>query len=210
VEAAIFFLGFEDRALKEYIMFSRKRILSRVWKFAGFGALLLALFVAPLVIGCSNPSNGGESEIHDGPPPVGKWVASSDYFNITNATVTYVSTWTGSDVIDWAGNIRKVTYFDNSETSGVIIIEYIAGQEQIYYDPSDSSYYGDPDHIVPRQGNFEGVYFANRTSTSIELSSAVNPDYSPCETATLQEAINKFTLDAVDDFVTYSPTYAKQ
>lgn len=192
-------------------MFSLKRIVSRVRGFAGFGALLLALFVAPLFIGCSNPSNG-ESEIHDGPPPVGKWVDGtySDYYTITAPTLTYTD-YLGAVVYE--GNIRKVTYFDNSETSGVIIIEYTATGKPEYWDYDPEPPYSkignseDSGNPWPPLGNFQAVYFRNLTATSIELANAALTGQSGhnvrCETTTLGAAINKFTLDAVDDFVSF-------
>jgi hypothetical protein len=215
VEAVIFLLGFEDRAHKEHTMFSLKRIVFRIRKFAGFGALLLVLFIAPLVIGCSNPSNP-DDETHDGPPPAGKWVSSAtDYYTITATTLTYTD-YLGADAYE--GNIRKATYFDNSETSGVIIIEYTATGKPKYWD-YDSSWneVGNPDdgnNPWPPLGNFQAVYFKNRTSTSIALANAALTGQSGhnvrCETTTLGAAISKFTLDAVDDFVSYWGTYEKQ
>jgi hypothetical protein len=211
VEAAIFFLGFEDRALKEYIMFSRKRILSRAGKFAGFGALLLALFVAPLVTGCSNPSNS------DDPTLVGKWVSSyGDYYVITGTTVIYNDNYEGD--MNYVGTIRKITYFN--ATSGVIIIEYTAGNKPKYWDYDTSPPYAktgnpaDSNNPWPPQGDFLGIYFKNLTSTSIEFANATDITQmghdTSCEAITLEAAISKFTLDAVDDFVYLFGSYAKQ
>jgi quinol monooxygenase YgiN len=141
---------------------------------------------------------------------IGKWNYSEmEQITITaNNTYLYESIdWLNDDddydftlVPFWGGKIVYTENFDAA--SGVIIIEYLEGQKQVWIDWNTSS----PRDPQP-EGNFYGIYFSDLTTTTSPWTAKVfntsdqNNGYGPTETVTLQEAINRFTKDSIDDWL---------
>jgi hypothetical protein len=135
---------------------------------------------------------------------IGTWTSTyDDSYVITDTHLTYDDGYGGG----YAGTIRAVT---TSSTAGVIIIEYDANKKPTYYDSFDN--YGDPDHIVPLAGNFVGIYYESLIpNTSVNMGQAIDlSTYTGAETATLDQAKSKFTLDTKGDFISQMGTYEKQ
>jgi hypothetical protein len=161
------------------------------------------LFTALLFTGCKQEADekpGFELDKR----LIGTWTSTyDDSYVITNTHLTYDDGYGGG----YAGTIRAVT---TSGTAGVIIIEYDANKKPTYYDSYDN--YGDPDHIVPLNGNFVGIYYESLTpNTSVNMGQAVNlSTYTGAETATLNQAKNKFTLGTKGDFIGEMGVYEKK
>ena len=89
----------------------------------------------------------------------------------------------GESEMDYAGNIRFVSNY--SADSGVIIIEYTVP-------PTFQKYNGN---------SFFGIYYRNLKNNTVQLANAINADYSSPDTATLEEAIEKFTRLKMGNYV---------
>jgi hypothetical protein len=168
-----------------------------MFKKVSFLVLALCLLVgAQVFMGC-DPTGG------DDPPPavvgnispfIGYWDSGAgDGFIITNTTLEYY----GYSSTSYTSKVKYVINFD--DTSGVIIVEYTTPPVGYSYTPTD---------------NFFGIYYRERTAGSIKLANAytVANASTPVETATLAQALTKFTRDDVDLFVggwTFS-AYVKQ
>jgi hypothetical protein len=105
--------------------------------------------------------------------PPGSDVAS-ELYAISGNTLSYGYGGESSPT-DYTGLIRFVSNY--SSDSGLIIIEYSKP-------PSYALYNGLP---------FFAVYYRNLRSDTVQLANAVHPDYSAPDTATLEEALGKFT-----------------
>jgi hypothetical protein len=135
---------------------------------------------------------------------VGRWRSApgenTEGYNITEKQFEYQDgkprgVWDMS----YKGRIRYTKRF--SPTDGVIIIEYTGSRD----DP-DSGWpqYTRPGHTIspwvgkPIPGPFFGVYYRNLSDTAVTLANSTTlgstPPYKPPETATLAQAIAKFTL----------------
>jgi hypothetical protein len=103
---------------------------------------------------------------------------------------------------NFAGDIVYAETFTESEDvgiGGIIIIEYWPGHEQEWVD-WDKAW--PPDYFPLREDNpegknFYGIYFLNMnkegTQVFLACTNDQNTNYGPTETATLEEAIAKFT-----------------
>ena len=90
---------------------------------------------------------------------------------------------------DFKGNICFVSNY--STNSGVIIIEYIDKER-----PKYAGYNGN---------SFFGIYYRNLKNNTVQLANAINlSDYSAPDTATLEEAIAKFTRLKMGSYVDWS------
>ncbi|QQO10145.1 hypothetical protein [Breznakiella homolactica] len=161
--------------------------------FKKLPALLFVLLLAAGLSFFTACDNGTTSE---GATLIGSWQANGSYgeegnktsftevYTITNDTLTY--SYEEGSVWDYTftGSIKNNPDFTNDY--GVIIIEYLA--------PSDPSL------------KFSGTYWRGLTETSVSMANAANLDNyrEPVETATLEEALAKFTIDNIDDFVNWS------
>jgi hypothetical protein len=116
-------------------------------------------------------------------PLVGYWDSGTgDGYIITAATLEYY----GYTDARFTSKVREVINFDAS--SGVIIVEYTTTPIGVGYVPTD---------------NFLGIYYRNLTANSVKLANSytVANWLTPVETATLDQALAKFTLANVDLFV---------
>jgi hypothetical protein len=120
---------------------------------------------------------------------IGTWV--SEYFDGYTITNTRLSYDDGGYGYDYAGDIKHVINFTN--TSGVIFFQYDTN-------PSDT----------PTIGKINGVYYENLKSTSVEMGTASNADYTNPAKNTLDEAIATFTMGNKDTYIAYTGTYLKQ
>ena len=164
-------------------------------------AVLVLGFLTAVLAGCSNGTVGDDDVNVPGTLPlimVGKWV-SFDAYIITQVspgvyTLEYDDNWGGAPYgFGYKGNIRFVSNYDSK--SGIIIVEYISGQE-----PS-----GD---YTPGK-DFLGIYYRELSSTSVEFANTailVFP-YGYVAAATLQEAIGKFTKGQMGNYVGSFPTF---
>jgi hypothetical protein len=118
--------------------------------------------------------------------PPGSEIASEVYV-ITAETIRYGYAGQNDIGTGFAGNIRFVSNY--SSGSGVIIIEYTEK-------PSYDKYNG---------LDFFGIYYRNLTAGSVQLANAIAfPDYSAPDTATLDEAVAKFTRMKMGLYVDWS------
>jgi len=114
--------------------------------------------------------------------PPGSYIPSERYV-IEGDTVQY-GYGGGESEYDYKGDIRFVSNY--STNSGVIIIEYT---EAPYY----PGYNGN---------SFFGIYYRNLKNDTVQLANSINPDHSTApDTATLEEAIGKFTRLQVGNYV---------
>jgi len=95
----------------------------------------------------------------------------------------------GESEYDYKGDIRFVSNY--SANSGVIIIEYIDAERPAY-----AGYNGN---------SFFGIYYRNLSNSTVQVANAIRlTDLSSPDTATLEEAIEKFTLANRGTFVNWS------
>jgi hypothetical protein len=193
------------QSCKERIMFSFFSV-HRARRFLSVGFILLAM--TAIMTGCNTdpepdlvPGPSGTS-LPDG--LLGKWATSVDSFLITRSsgieTVEYDD---GGYGYGYKGTVRFVSQFDNS--TGVIIIqltEFSPSQERSK--PYHAIYYLD----------FKPGDSISLNNTSI-LSVAYDPDKptaNNADTATLEEAKEKFTRDRIFEYVNsdYLQVYKKQ
>ncbi|MDR0376338.1 MAG: hypothetical protein LBH70_00930 [Spirochaetaceae bacterium] len=119
--------------------------------------------------------------------PPGSEIASETY-TITAETIEYGGNSGGDDIgTGFTGTIRFVSNY--SSGSGVIIIEYT---EKPAYDKYNGL-------------DFFGIYYRNLEAGSVQLANATTfPDYSAPDTATLDEAVAKFTRMEMGRYVDWS------
>ncbi|MDR2602781.1 MAG: hypothetical protein LBC53_10105 [Spirochaetaceae bacterium] len=136
---------------------------------------------------------------------IGKWRSlpyeNAEGYNISETLFEYQD---GQEPgvwdISYKGVVRYVKSFDSK--SGVIIIEYTGGGWPRYTEEGHtiSAWVGTP---IP--GPFFGVYYSNLVEDSVTLANSTTldsiPPYKPPETASLEEAIAKFTLENRSRFV---------
>jgi len=155
----------------------------------------ILLFVALFLAGCElyGKVGGEDINIRGALPDLlkGEWAylpagtgTLAERYVIDNSTLQYG--YGNGDVTDYKGNIRFVSNY--SSTSGVIIIEYIDGEQPVY-----SKYNGNP---------FFGIYYRSLKNNTVQLANAINlNDVSSPDTVTLDEAVEKFTRLAMGNFV---------
>jgi hypothetical protein len=144
-------------------------------------AVLFCLSVALLFTGCDqNPDPENTGFI-----PVGEWTSEWDGYVITKTTVEYG---------ELKGTIEKAIDFSND--AGVLIIKITASSG---------------DFTV---GKYTGVYYSEYTSTSIKLANVwledSDGDWYPLEADSLSAAVSLFSVDNVDDHVSYWGVYTKE
>ena len=154
-----------------------------------FPAFLLVLFFA----GCNLYGKVGEDDVTQGALPEllrGEWVyiqpglsVPAERFTIEGDIIQY-DDYSGGD-FSYKGKIELVSNFN--EDSGVIIIQYT----------------NPPSYPLYNGNSFFGIYYRNLGSNSVQLANSINPDYSAPDTATLEEAIQKFTLFNMGDYVNW-------
>jgi hypothetical protein len=160
-------------------------------KFQAARPLCYAFFIFAAALffsGCDLYGTAGGNDVNiPGSLPFllrGKWVyvqpgnsVPAEQYTITGAAIEY-GYGGGSSVYDYAGAIAFVSNYDSG--SGVIIIEY---------DPAKK-----PGYSRYNNGNFGAVYYRNLQDDSVRLANAINlSDMSAPDTATLDEAVKKFT-----------------
>jgi hypothetical protein len=156
----------------------------------GLAVCLLAVFLT----GCNNGTIDDDVN-KPGTLPVilvGKWANYDEYIIKTEIiegkeehTIGYLMNddeWP----FEYKGTIRFVSNYNSS--SGIIIIEYT---NNLFSDPNKP---------------FTGIYYRDLTSTTVKLANAINlnDNYSSADTATLEEAIKKFTLGRMGNYIDWS------
>ena len=118
-------------------------------------------------------------------------------YELYTITETHHFTFKG-EFSSWGGKIMHVSNF--SSTDGVIIIKYDPDNKQqwINWDTMED--------ITPVGRDYYGIYFRNLTANSVVLGNTSDQanNYGPSETATLEEAIQRFTLDNMSDWIDFS------
>jgi hypothetical protein len=156
--------------------------------------VLAALGLAALTLSSCDLGSGPAAIVDvEGSLPgalVGEWSSWSgnrrlDGYTITADTLSYDDGSGGEFLFSYAGTIQYVANF--SATAGIIIIKYTTLPQ--WEDLADRPYFG--------------VYYRNLKADSVQLANAINPDKSAPETATLEEAIAKFTRHREGDFVSW-------
>jgi len=154
---------------------------------------LFCLSAAYLFTGCESGDNGVIVGLD--PRLIGTW--ETEFFEkyiITDTHLTY------TDFMGevWGGTIGYAARF-NSNT-GIIVIRYDGDKKQqwpIYNASWEITGYHDTSGR-----DFYGIYFRNLTQNSfIPSNTSDQKDFGPSETATLQQAINRFTLDNMPDWM---------
>lgn len=170
--------------------------MSRLKKFA------VLLFAAMLLAGCDLYGKIGtdDQNIQGALPALlrGEWVyiqpglhTPAERYIIEENTIQYGygGNDDGGSEYDFKGHIRFVSNYNNS--SGVIIIEYIETER-----PSYAAYNGN---------SFFGIYYRNLKTNTVQLANAINlTDFTSPDTATLEEAIEKFTRLRMGIYVDWS------
>jgi len=159
--------------------------VKRVVRYVGF-----ALIAGALVWGAASCETGSDST---GSVIQGTWLdpIPGDNYTITDTTVTYDDNYDDPEYeMSFTGTIGDHTGF--TQSSGIIYFQYTA--------PDDTN-----------KNKYNALYWRALTGSSVELSVAINPDYSNPAVTTLQEAKTKFTLHNTGDWVTYwGGPYTKQ
>ena len=171
-------------------------VLSRPGKsvFTFLKSIPVIFLLLLLLAGCELYGKVGGDDINfQGALPEllrGEWVfpwpgIPSERYIIEEDTIEYGYGGGDSDT-NYKGIIRFVSNY--SMNSGIIIIEYT---ERPYY----ASYNGNP---------FFGIYYRNLKRDTVQLANAINPDgISAPDTATLEEAIGKFTRLNMGSYVNW-------
>ena len=167
-----------------------RRIFERI-------ALITFTLCLVLFMGCT--MDNGEEFIDDGrlkAALIGTWDGDFDSYIITGNHLSYVSFFG-----PFAGEIVHVTNFN--QTSGVIIIEYDADAKQEWPSGYDPETWEPTDYHDTTGLDFYGIYFRELSSNSVIISNTSDQknDWGPSETATLPEAINRFRLHNMSDWI---------
>ena len=140
-----------------------------------FAALVFVLLTAFLG-GCNNEPEDGDI--------YGKWNGQyGDSYIIGETDFEYVSDYG----FGYSGTIKQATVFSD-DSSGVFIIEYTEPPTYMGYNGND----------------FTAVYYRNLTSKSVQIANVINIlNYNCVDTETEEEAINAFTFENIDDYVSW-------
>jgi len=146
-----------------------------------FAVLVFAL-LAGVLGGCNSELE--DDDVTPGILPtglIGEWSGEwEDGYSIEAANLQYISDYG----FGFTGTISQVSNF--SDDSGVIIVNYTVP-------PSYEGYNENP---------YTAVYYRNLTGASVQLANVTNlSDYSCADTATIEEAAAKFTLNDMADYV---------
>ena len=156
-----------------------------------FLSLPVFLFMALLFTGCSMD----DDVIGDGFPEhrlLGTWESEWDEsYEITETHLRF----TGFGDSSWGGRIMRITAFN--ENTGVLIIQYDADSKQQWTN------WDTMEDITPAGRDFYGIYYRTQTVNSVIFSNTSDQenDWGPSETASLQEAVNRFTFDNMTNWV---------
>ena len=148
------------------------------------GIILLGLL---LVLGSCSTSSADDTNYPGVLPDglIGTWSfdgTNADRYTIDSDTIKHEMVWE-SDDYGFTGTISFVSNYSSS--SGVIIFEYSSG-----------------DFITP--GTYDAVYYRDLTPTTVKLADAINlNDFSSSATATLDQAVAKFTRGNWGKFVNW-------
>jgi len=160
-------------------------------------AVLPLLLLALLLAGCELYGRIGtdDTNIQGALPELlrGEWVfpapgaPPSERYIITGNTIQYISY--NNEAYSYKGFIRFVSNF--SAASGIIIIEYIDEDHR-------------PSYPLHNGNFFFGIYFRNLGTNTVQLAnSIVLADHSAPDTATLEEAISRFTRGRMGNYVNW-------
>ena len=170
--------------------FSQVKAKGKIFLFAALVFVFLTAFLA----GCSTDPEDDTN--HPGKLPdslVGTWTTIYDSFEINRTEGKETLIYDDGGYFGYEGTIMFVSNYD--DRSGVIIIKY-----------SD-------DENKDKANPFHAVYYLNlKNGVSVELNNSFGPGYSDADTATLDEAINKFTRGQMGNYMNFamSTEYAKQ
>jgi len=173
-----------------FLFFSQVRAKSKKIIFA----VLVLVFLIAFMGGCSTDPEDNTN--HSGTLPdtlIGTWVTLYDSFEIERTDGEETLEYDDGGYFGYKGTIMYVSNFDNK--SGVIIIKYT------------------DDANIDKPNPFHAVYYLNLISeTSVEFNNTFGPGYSDADTATLNEAINKFTRGEMGNYMDFalSTEYTKQ
>ena len=168
--------------------------------------VLVILCIAILIIGCQTDDDASFVDNYKlNQSLIGTWLSEyADGYIITANDIAYDF---GGGFIGYAGTIEYVSNFSN--TAGVIIIKYKAGQEQTYpiYD-EDWNITG----YNERPGDYVGIYYENcKPGVSVEMGTAINMvNYTGAEKKTLDEAKAAFTRGKKGDYIGEMGAYLRQ
>ncbi|MDR1174415.1 MAG: fibronectin type III domain-containing protein [Treponema sp.] len=171
----------------------------------------LKVIGAPQVNEASDPKTGTPAAIKfEGSSSIesllGTWTSIyDDSYTITGTMLSYDDGYGGKI----SGTIRYINNFNAA--SRVIIIEYTEEGKPTYND------YDENFNIIAGPfdppGYFQGVYYKSLSAGSVQMGNATDASKSghlaAPETATLDEAKNKFTQDAASTFMSFYGTYSK-
>jgi hypothetical protein len=174
------------QSCKERIMLSFLSV-HRARRFLSVGFILLAM--AAVLGGCdTDPDPNPDYPINSTTLPnglLGEWAATYDSFSITRGSgIETVEYHDGGFGYGCKGTVRFVSRFNAKD--GVIIIEL-------------TEFKTNPDNKKP----FHAIYYLDfKPGVSVELNEASDPEppYN-ADTATLNEAQNKFTFDNRDNYI---------
>jgi len=149
--------------------------------------MFLFLTLVVFLAGCQTEDPYAGS---DGFVPVGVWVSDYDSYTITSTHVDYVF-----DMSEWGlpndvlkGSIERAVNF--SDNAGVLIIKI-----------TEASY-----NTVDK---YTGIYYRNYSSSTINLSTAIDADFSPIEADTLFDALFLFNAGNAGTHVSMWGVYTK-
>ncbi|MCL2271098.1 MAG: hypothetical protein FWC24_07145 [Treponema sp.] len=163
------------------------------------------LSLALLFTGCDTEADDASADDHKlNQNLIGTWTSEfSDSYIITENEISYDM---GFGFGGYAGTIEYVSNFSN--TAGVIIIKYKAGQEQTYpiYDENwnITGYH-------ERPGDYVGIYYEDfKPGVSVQVGTSINiTDYTGAETQTLNEAKSRFTKGKKGNYIGTMGIYSK-
>ena len=150
----------------------------------------VCLFAALLFTACSTDGDDGGADGLD-PRLVGSWASSFDEkYTITQNNLSYESEYSS-----WGGRIVHAASFNDN--TGVLIIRYDAGKKQQWTN------WDTMEDITPAGKDFYGIYFRQLTANSVILSNTSDQanNWGPSETATLADAISRFSFDNMPDWI---------
>jgi len=162
-----------------------------------FFAFLFLLLLAAVLLGCN--SNLGDDQNDQGVMPdglIGKWVFdSNNWYEIkapvapeTKHSIIYTAIFSHPEWGDFDFSFEGVIEFvsNHSSSSGVLIVRYTKAAP-------------DPNKL------FTGIYYNNLRNNTVQLANAWDlANETSADTATLDEAISKFTRDNAANFVNWT------
>ena len=170
-------------------MFSSNSLFPRVFTRSAFAFVLFCLVAVLSFMSCQTEPDDNFIDDHKlNAGLIGTWADTTffDGYTITADSLEYDNGMGGG----YTGSIEYVSNFSNN--AGVIIIKYNA-DAKASYPIYDDDWVTIIDY-VDLPGDYLGVYYRNlKPGFSMELSGAINPDYSPAEKEKMYEAVLAFT-----------------